>query len=165
MGAPDAPQQGAPDRPIEVYKAMFDTWRSQVDSYWQRSNYFALFETAAIGACWHLVSSCHKPEVGAGIILVAFGISLTVIWYYNNKKVHAYVRHWWVAMTEIEERLNLAPNDFAGQLHRKQEAEDKDQKEGGKFDYSKLIQYVPGLFGLAWIALFLIAVVRLLCFL
>ena len=36
---------------MDVYKVMWDTWRSQVDSYWQRSGYFALFETAAIGGC------------------------------------------------------------------------------------------------------------------
>lgn len=33
---------------MEVYKTVFETWRAQVDSYWQRSNYFAAFETAAL---------------------------------------------------------------------------------------------------------------------
>jgi hypothetical protein len=31
---------------LDLYKIIFETWRSQVDSSWQRSNYFAAFETA-----------------------------------------------------------------------------------------------------------------------
>jgi len=51
------------DVSIEVYKVVFETWRSQVESYWQRSNYFAAFETAALTGCWYLVEHKH-PKVG-----------------------------------------------------------------------------------------------------
>ncbi len=53
MSAPDATP--SPDRRndlMEVYKTISDTWRSQVDSSWQRSTYFAAFEIAALGGCW-----------------------------------------------------------------------------------------------------------------
>jgi len=150
------------DNRIEVYKTIFDTWRSQVDSYWQRSNYFALFETAAVGACWHLVSGSHKLEVGAGVGLSVLGICLTFVWYRNNAKTHGYVRHWWDSMGKIEAQLNLTPNDFASQLDRKQ---DEEHKERGGWEYRDMIQKVPILFGVAWVALFVTAVVRLACFL
>ncbi len=53
---------------MEVYKTIFDTWRSQVDSSWQRSSYFAAFEIAAVGGCWLLVSGLTRLPVGAGIV-------------------------------------------------------------------------------------------------
>ena len=77
-------------QPSDLYKVLFDTWRSQVDSYWQRSNYFAAFETVAVAACWHLLDTKHFwTEVGLSIL----GILLTITWYLNNRKTHSYVRH------------------------------------------------------------------------
>ncbi len=40
---------------LEVYRTTFETWRFEVDSYWQRNSYFAAFETAAITGCWYLL--------------------------------------------------------------------------------------------------------------
>ena len=39
----------------EAYRTIFETWRYEVDSYWQRNNYFAAFETAALAGCWYVV--------------------------------------------------------------------------------------------------------------
>jgi hypothetical protein len=36
---------------LEVYKTLFETWRFEVNSHWQRSSYFAAFETVAVAAC------------------------------------------------------------------------------------------------------------------
>ena len=49
---------------MEVYKTIFETWRSQVDSYWQRNTYFAAFETAALAGCWYLVEHSHREWAG-----------------------------------------------------------------------------------------------------
>src|ERR1017187_4444212 len=106
--------QNAPD----PSKTLFETWRSQVDSYWQRSNYFAAFETAAIAASWYLVSKSDELNVGAGLVLSMLGIWLTVAWHQSNEKTHTYVRHWWDSIIRIEGRLGLTPSslDFARQL-------------------------------------------------
>jgi hypothetical protein len=140
-----------------VYKTMFETWRSQVDSYWQRSSYFAVFETAAVSGCWILVSGSRLVEILAGLALSILGTLLTVVWHYSNKKTHTYVRHWWDSVRKIEARLNLAPNDFAEQLTQAQEI--RHQRDGG-IQYRDLIQRVPLLFGIAWAVLFLVAVGR-----
>jgi hypothetical protein len=145
---------------LDLYKMTFETWRSQVDSYWQRSNYFALFETAAIGGGWYLVSGARALEILSGVGFSILGICLTVVWYRNNTKTHAYVRHWWDALRTIEERLNLSPNDFATQLENKQENQHKNEK--GEKQYRVLIQRVPILFGIGWMALLLVAVIRVL---
>jgi len=159
---PNIPEVNPQERSelMEVYKITFDTWRSQVDSYWQRSNYFALFETAAVGGCWHLVSGEHALEVLLGVGFAILGIALTVVWHRNNAKTHIYVRHWWDALTTIEGRLNLRPNDFAAQLEQEQE----ERHKNGDIWYRHLIQWVPCLFGVAWVALFLVAVARALYF-
>lgn len=132
MSAPDAGPAKNPQGPdlMEVYKTIFETWRSQVNSYWQRSNYFAAFETAAIAGCWHLASSSRLLEAGASVGLCVLGIWLTVVWYLSNDKTHTYVRHWWNAIGKLEEQVGLAPNDFARQLEL--------QRRGG-CRYSRLI--------------------------
>ena len=71
---------------IELYKTIFDTWRSQVDSSWQRSNYFAAFETAAIGGCWLLASGDRRISIVAAIVFSIGGLLLTAIWYVSTVK-------------------------------------------------------------------------------
>jgi len=145
---------------LEVYKTIFATWRSQVDSYWQRSNYFAAFGTAAIAGSWYLVNRSAMPDLGASLLLSMLGIWLTIVWYRSNKKTHMYVRHWWDSLGRIEQRLRIAPSDFAQQLELGQE--EQHQRQGG-IPYRSLIQNVPMMFFVMWTALFLTAVVRMAC--
>src|ERR1039458_4861270 len=120
---------------IEAYKTIFDTWRSQVDSSWQRSSYFAAFEIAAIGGCWFLVSGGTKLPVGAGVLCSIGGFLLTMIWYSSTKKTQDYVRHWWRSILAIEQGLALSPYDFAQQLEKQ-----------GRDEYRKLPKSIPVLF-------------------
>ena len=153
------PTSAPPNRQerMDVYKTIFDTWRSQVDSSWQRSNYFAAFEIAAIGGCWLLVSAKDTLPVGTGLGFSVGGLLLTMIWFCSTKKTWGYVRHWWDKIRDIEADLALSPYDFAQQLESKQERD-------GDVRYKTLLLGIPFLFSLAWIALFLTAVVRLACF-
>jgi hypothetical protein len=135
----------------DQYKLLFDIWRSQVDSYWQRSSYFAAFETVALAACWHLLDTKHLwTELGFGIL----GISLTIVWYVNNWKTHAYVRHWWEAIISLEKQLGLGANAFATQIERQHKS----------VKYRNLMQAVPVLFVAAWIALLAAGGIRLICY-
>jgi hypothetical protein len=151
MGTPSNMLSSREQRQMEVYKTIFDTWRSQVDSSWQRSNYFAAFEIAAVGGSWVLVSGLARLPVGAGIVFSVGGFLLTVIWYRSTKKTQAYVRHWWQSMLAIED--GLAPHDFARQLEAK-----------GDDEYRRLLPRIPILFGTAWVLLFITGIVRFVCF-
>jgi hypothetical protein len=139
------------EKQLEVYKTIFETWRSQVDSSWQRSTYFAAFEIAAVGGCWLLVSDFRRLPVGAGIVFSVGGFLLTRIWYRSTRKTQAYVRHWWESMLDVED--GLAPYDFARQLEAR-----------GEDEYRKLLPQIPILFGIAWVLLFVTAIVRFVCF-
>jgi hypothetical protein len=145
-----------PERMMEVYKATVETWRSQVDSSWQRSTYFATFEIAAVGGCWFLVSNTQRLQIAAGAAFSFGGLALTVIWYLSTKKTWEYVRHWWDSICTIEKSIPLAPYDFAQQLQSK-------EKEMQWVRYRTLVFSIPRLFCLAWSAIFLVAVVRLVC--
>jgi len=127
---------------MEIYKTIFETWRSQVDSWWQRSNYFAAFELAALAGCWHLVESGHLWTALLGSIL---GISLTIVWWSSNSAVHNYVDYWWASIRKIEQKVSLQDEgfDFVGQH----------PGSHGWVRYSRLVQIVPGLFMAAWIVL------------
>lgn len=129
---------------FKVYEQLFETWRSQVDSYWQRSNYFAAFETAAIAGCWHILTVEHRVP-WAGCTMSGLGIVLTIVWFCNNQKTHKYVLHWWNALEKIEDKVGLRPYeaDFVTR-----------QKGGGFPRYSYLLQAVPVIFLVAWAALF-----------
>jgi hypothetical protein len=142
---------------MEIYKTAFETWRSQVDSYWQRSNYFAAFETAAITGGWLLASGPRLVEVGAGCLFSVLGFTLTLVWYKQDRKVSIYVRHWWDSIRECERKLNLTPYDFAQQLETRQGERNAEQKT---LEYQRLIKWVPKLFAIAWIALVISAICR-----
>jgi hypothetical protein len=141
---------------MDLYKTVFDTWRAQVDSSWQRSSYFSAIETAAIGGCWLMVSAKDALQIGTSIGFSIGGFLLTMIWYCSTKKTWGYVRHWWDKIREIEAELALGPYDFAQQLESKQE------RDGG-VRYKTLLLGIPLLFSSAWGALFLIATVRFAC--
>ena len=75
---------------MDVYSTIVKTWRSQVDSSWQRSAYFAAFEIAAIGGCWFVISRTDIFQVFAGV-LFAVGGALTVIWLLSTHKMWGYL--------------------------------------------------------------------------
>jgi len=131
---------------MEVYKTIFETWRSQVDSYWQRNTYFAAFETAALAGCWYLVEHSH-PGMGMFVSILAIGI--TIVWLLSNSAVHSYIEYWLKAIMTIEKKLSLDEEgfDFAS----------KHPGSGALIRYSTLVQLVPMLFMIAWIGLFLVA--------
>jgi hypothetical protein len=151
---PSQPQLSREER-LNLYKTIVETWRSQVDSSWQRSSYFAAFETAAFGGCWLLVRDNALLSIGAAIAFSFGGILLTTIWYCSTIKTSGYVRHWWKSIIAIEAdlRMNLQHYDYARQLDSKQKCFPIPK-------YRCLVQAIPLLFGTAWVALFLLSIAR-----
>lgn len=133
------------DELLELYKSLSDTWRFEVNSHWQRSSYFAAFETVAIAAYWKLLTGPYDSRWA--VLLSVLGVLLTAVWFLNNQKTRAYCRHWLRSLISIEtkliERCGEADIDFARQIlfrHR---------TDIVKHPY--LVQAVPTLFYLAWI--------------
>jgi hypothetical protein len=127
---------------IEIYKTLFTVWSAQVDSYWQRSNYFAAFETAAIAGAWYLNENRNfKAEMGLGLL----GIALTIIWLLSNSATHNYVSYWWDALQNTEKHLGLQQDGLGFVTNH--------PGSGGAIPYSTLVQLVPAIFGVAWICL------------
>jgi hypothetical protein len=133
------------DKNLEVYKAVFDTWRYEVNSYWQRNSYFAAFETAAMAGCWYVVEhKYHWP----GFVFSIAGLGSAVIWWITSIAVHRYVQHWWEGIKTIEGKFGLheAGLDFASQ-HR-----------GSGLHPSIFVLAIPLLFASAWIAILVVAI-------
>ena len=130
------------EQALELYKSYFETFRWQVDSYWQRTTYFAAFETAAIAGCWYLLEK--KPNVAAPFnveaAFAALGFLLTVDWLWNNNKTHGYVLYWWRALETLETRLGV---DFV-----------TTQRGSRYVQYRHLVQGVPVIFSFVWLILF-----------
>jgi len=102
---------------MEVYKTIFDTWRSQVDSSWQRSSYFAGFEIAAIGGCWLLASSNDNLALGAGVV-------------FSNRRVDSYAD----LAFQHEEDAGLCGYSGEGEHRFRREAE---RRSGAKVNSSR----------------------------
>lgn len=126
---------------LGTYKVMFETWRWQVDSYWQRSSYFAAFETAAIVGCWHLVDQ----KQWAGLPLSILGILLTIVWFLNNRKTHGYVDYWWRSLARIEAELGEGVSFVTN------------QRGSRHVQYHQLVQAVPIIFVSAWVGMLVLA--------
>lgn len=129
----------------EVYKTIFETWRYEVDSYWQRNNYFAAFETAALAGGWYVIEHAHPWP---GLLFSIIGLASTIIWLITSFAVLKYVRYWWKAIKIIEGELFLANDglDFAT------------KNPGSGLHPSKLVLLIPVLFGLAWLVIFVFAI-------
>ncbi|MGD0001214.1 MAG: hypothetical protein ABSE21_14050 [Bryobacteraceae bacterium] len=129
----------------EVYKTIFETWRYEVDSYWQRNSYFAAFETAALAGCWYVVEHAH---LWPALVFSLIGLASTIVWFVTSLAVHRYIRYWWKAIHGIEERLFLKEHglDFAT------------NHPGSGLHPSTLVHIIPGLFAAAWLVILVFAV-------
>jgi hypothetical protein len=122
----------------EVYKATFETWRYEVNSYWQRNSYFAAFEVAALAGCWYVAEQRHHFT---GLAFSILGLLTAVIWLLTSVAVHRYIDYWWKSAQAAEKTLPLRDEglDFAT------------RHPGSKLRPSTLVHTIPVLFGLAWI--------------
>jgi|SRR5580658_3442728 hypothetical protein len=137
----DGPTPIAP----EVYKAIFETWRYEVDSYWQRNNYFAAFETAALAGCWYVVEHSY---LWPGLAFSLLGLMSTVVWFVTSIAVHRYVAYWWKSIQEIEVKLSLKSDglNFAA------------KHPGSGLHPSFLVHLIPVLFAAGWIVILVLSI-------
>jgi hypothetical protein len=100
---------------------MLETWTTQVDSYWTRTNYFAAFEIAAIAGTWVLLGI---KGLTLGRLCLALAALLTAAWIYSNLRSHAYVQYWWGVLQDIEARNEWLrnPNYISGYEERRKES-------------------------------------------
>lgn len=133
----------------EVYRTIFETWRYEVDSYWQRNNYFAAFETVALAGAWYVIE--HR-YYWSGLIFSLLGIASTIVWLVTSIAVHRYIKYWWQSIKNIEAALSLEDYKFAFAT----------EHPGSGLHPSQLVHTVPLLFTTAWIVLLVLAF-RCLC--
>lgn len=126
----------------EVYKTIFETWRYEVDSYWQRNNYFAAFETAALAGCWYVVEHGHP---GYGLAFSLAGLASTIVWLITSVAVHSYIDYWWKSIKVIEGDSLFKGLDFAT------------KHPGSRLHPSLLVHVIPVLFMAAWIVILIFA--------
>jgi hypothetical protein len=136
------------DLQIEVFKTTVETWRYEVDSYWQRNNYFAAFEIAALAGCWYVTEHAH---LWTGLAFSVFGILSALIWYSTSLAVLHYVRYWWSAVKIAEGKLKLSASelDFASRI------------PSSGLHPSFWILCIPILFVVAWITELVFTITRL----
>ncbi|HXM22202.1 MAG TPA: hypothetical protein VN948_13170 [Terriglobales bacterium] len=124
----------------EVYRTIFETWRYEVDSYWQRNNYFAAFETVALAGCWYVVEHKH---LWSGLAFSLLGVVSTIVWLITSIAVHRYIAYWWQSIKDIEAVLSLQDCKFAFAT----------EHPGSGLHPSWLVHVIPILFMAAWIVI------------
>lgn len=97
-----APKSGSDGDLLRLYELVFENWRWQVDSNWTRTSYFAVFETALLGAVWEIGSKGH---MWSGVFGALVGILLTADWILNDVKAGAYIEYWWRSLGNLEGHL------------------------------------------------------------
>lgn len=139
------------DQLLEMYTSLYETWRFEVNSHWQRSSYFAAFETVAVAACW-IVSTTPSGHYWAEAIVSVLGIALTAVWFLSNNKTHEYALFWLDAAGLVEKKLIECSGeggiDFAVQVKR------RPRKDAVYIRHPTLVQIPPMLFLAAWMILF-----------
>ena len=156
------------DEFFRLYGLIMENWRFQVNSNWQRTNYFALFETALLGGTWKIISEGH---VVSGFAAALLGIVLTLIWLLNDVKAGSYIAYWWASLGSMEKALwpTVAegekeppwPLNFVSNY-------DLNARMYGipKLSwpsYHGLMRAVPGLFFVGWFSILVFAYYRCIC--
>lgn len=135
---------------LEVYRSLFSTWRFEVNSHWQRSSYFAAFETVAIAACWTVLTD-SSGQRWAGPVLAVLGIALTAVWFFNNNKTHEYAVYCLESVGALErklmERTGEQGIDFAVRVRA------RTRKDFIYIKHPYLVQSPPVIFLIAWLIL------------
>jgi hypothetical protein len=141
---------------LQIYRSLFETWRFQVNSHWQRSSFFSAFETVALVACWKLFT--HKPDphtVSLGVLLALLGVALTLVWLLINIRTHRYALYWLGAVGEIETKLMEGSRERGIDFAKKILDDKRSQIARSPIHHYQLERAVPWLFIIAWIALLL----------
>jgi len=119
-------------------ESLWENWRFQVNSGWDRSNYFALVETGALAGAWHVLQD--PKSLKAGLFFAFLGLLFTILWFVNDWINHTYILYWWRSTSHAKDY-----DANAGQLGIR--------RWWGKvgLKYSHLMRLIPILFGIAWL--------------
>ena len=136
----------------ERFESAMSAWRFQVDSYWTRNSYFAVFETAAAAGIWKLIDDKHwwtSLAFSAGLLV------LTRIWLFSNKRLHEYIIYWWKraeaaekSYTQSGDNLHKATLGWVFLVH---DYESNRPNQDASIPYHLSIQIIPWLFLLGWV--------------
>jgi hypothetical protein len=148
---------------LEIYKTLFETWRFQVNSHWQRSSFFAGFETVALAACWKLFDD--KPDkytILLGAFLALLGVALTVVWYLINNRTHKYALYWLEQVGEVETRIMAGNSEWGIDFAKRVLDSQRTTITSSRIGHHQLERAVPLVFIAAWIALLLYGITHFL---
>lgn len=115
----------------------WENWRFQVDSGWNRSNYFAVVETIALAGAWQVLQSCYLKT---GLFFTFLGLLSTIIWFLNDLINHTYILYWWRSTNEPHDYEKKAERFGVGRWW---------SNVGVKYSY--LMHVIPIIFGAAWL--------------
>jgi hypothetical protein len=135
----------------ERFESAMSAWKFQVESYWTRNSYFALFETAAAAGVWKLIADRHwwtSFAFSAGLIV------LTLIWLFNNMRIHEYIRYWWKSAGEAEKAYVASikmPSEVKPEwILLVHDYETRRPNQNALIPYHLSINAIPVLFILCW---------------
>lgn len=134
---------------IETRKIAYETWRFQVDSYWTRNSYFAVFEIAAVAGVWKVAD--RHPWMGAVFCILC--MALTLIWLFSNHRVHEYIELWWKKAALLDPESFELANGFSEFREEERERKSRWLERVFPVPYAIAIQGIPSLFLLGWVAL------------
>jgi hypothetical protein len=135
----------------ERFGAALETWRFEVNSYWTRTSYFALFQGGALAGLWTVLD---KKFLATSAALSLLGVLLTFVWFFNNNRMHEYVEYWWNRAGEIEVEFQIpAERQLVFGYERR-------RRYQHRIRYSNLIQAVPCLFLCAWFWIFCLSIFK-----
>jgi len=116
----------------------WSNWRFQVDSLWNRSNFFAVVETVALAGAWQVLDQNKHRKTA--LFFAFLGLLSTIIWLLNDLISYTYILYWWRSTDQSQEYEKRAKDLGIGKWW---------PKVGLK--YSHLMHVIPIIFCVAWL--------------
>ena len=130
----------------------FEAWKFQIDAFWTRTSYFALFELAFGAGLWKVFDSGHR-FTSAGMALGA--ILVTSIWIINNSRLHEYIVYYSDRVKYFEDADGIRTQDTIFSRF------ESIRKKWPRGSYHIYIQVVPLIFIVGWFYMFVWSVCEL----
>ena len=142
------------ERRKQMLGIAFEAWKFQIDAFWTRTSYFALFELAFAAGLWKVFDSGHwitSAGMAVGSILV------TCIWIINNSRLHEYILYYSDRVKHFEGAVGI---DTQNTIFTRFESNRQKCFPGS---YHMYIQVVPLIFIVGWLYMLVWSAYKLLC--
>ena len=152
MASNDAKKEPEAGRDIEVFKMVTSHFRQDLREFWNRANFYLLINTGLFSAFLIIYPALIKDHVLIVVVVPLLGITIAAFWYFVLRGAFHWIEQW------REEVIKLSKEIDRFQCYARIESSVKKRRF---FSPSYLTRFLPIVFVIAWILIFILVLAEI----